>query len=393
MAIMRVLAIETSCDETAISIIETADGKTLKVLGNKVLSQIDIHKEYGGVFPMLAKREHARAIVPLLLTVLEEAGMRKKTSRHVLEHPLRDEFQEIMEREPNMYAAFINDLPSVNTPEIDAILVTSGPGLEPALWVGINFAKALSMIWKKPIIPVNHMEGHMISSMLTEKDGALLIPEVQFPVLGLLVSGGHTELVLMKDWGIYEIIGETKDDAAGEAFDKVARILSLPYPGGPEISKLAEKGTAGVYQLPRPMLHSKDFDFSFSGLKTAVLYLAKRLNEESGELSDEARANIAREFEDAVTDVLVGKTIRAALEHGAQTILIGGGVSANKRLRERLTEKVASSLSATLYIPPLSLATDNALMIAVAGLLKYRRDPNRSYGELKANGNWRLSDI
>ena len=141
------------------------------------------------------------------------------------------------------------------------------------------------------------------------------------------------------------------------------------------------------------MLHSKDFDFSFSGLKTAVLYLAKKLNEESGELSDEARANIAREFEDAVTDVLVGKTIRAAEEHGAQTILIGGGVSANKRLRERLTEKVASSLSATLYIPPLSLSTDNALMIAVAGLLKYRRDPNRSYGELKANGNWRLSDI
>ena len=291
---MRVLAIETSCDETAISIVETEDEKTLKVLGNKVLSQIDIHKEYGGVFPMLAKREHARAIVPLLLTVLEEAGMRKKTSRHVIEHPLRDEFQEIMEREPDMYAAFINDLPSVNTPAIDAILVTSGPGLEPALWVGINFAKALSMIWKKPIIPVNHMEGHMISSMLTEKDGILEIPQVQFPVLGLLVSGGHTELVLMKDWGIYEIIGETKDDAAGEAFDKVARILSLPYPGGPEISKLAEKGAAGVYQLPRPMLHSKDFDFSFSGLKTAVLYLAKKLSEESGVLSDEVRAKITR---------------------------------------------------------------------------------------------------
>ncbi len=401
---MRVLAIETSCDETAISIVETEDGKTLKVLGNKVLSQIDIHKEYGGVFPMLAKREHARAIVPLLLTVLEEAGMKKKTSRHVIEHPLRDEFQEIMDREPEMYAAFINDLPSVDTPDIDAILVTSGPGLEPALWVGINFAKALSMIWKKPIVPVNHMEGHMISSMLIEKDQkdqenlrnqrntVLEIPDVAFPVLGLLVSGGHTELVLMRDWGVYEIVGETKDDAAGEAFDKVARILGLPYPGGPEISRLAMSGTPGVYDLPRPMLHSKDLDFSFSGLKTSVLYLSKKLIEASGPLSDETRANIAKEFEEAVTEVLVEKTVRAAEEHGAQTMLIGGGVSANKRLRERLATRVADSLSVTLYIPHASLSTDNALMIAAAGLLKYRRDPKKSYGELKANGNWRLSD-
>ena len=385
------LAIETSCDETAISIIETEDGKTIKVLGNKVLSQIDIHKEYGGVFPMLAKREHARAIVPLLLTVLEEAGMKKKTSRHVLEHPLRDEFQEIMEREPDMYAAFINELPSVNTPEIDAILVTSGPGLEPALWVGINFAKALSMIWKKPIIPVNHMEGHMISSMLLAKDGDLEIPDVEFPVIGLLVSGGHTELVLMKGWGVYEIIGETKDDAAGEAFDKVARILGLPYPGGPEISKLAEQGTPGVYQLPRPMLRSKDYDFSFSGLKTSVLYLVKKLVEESGPLSDEARANIACEFEEAATEVLVEKTVRAGEEYGAKTILLGGGVSANKRLRAKLATRVAEALSATLYIPSTDLSTDNALMIAVAGLLKYRRDPAKEYGELRANGNWRLS--
>ncbi len=390
---MRVLAIETSCDETAISIIETEDGKTIKVLGNKVLSQIDIHKEYGGVFPMLAKREHARAIVPLLLTVLQEAGMKKKTSRHVIEHPLRAEFQEIMDREPEMYAAFINELPSVDTPDIDALLVTSGPGLEPALWVGINFAKALSMVWKKPIIPVNHMEGHMISSMLIAKDDMLEIPEVAFPVLGLLVSGGHTELVLMKDWGVYEIVGETKDDAAGEAFDKVARILGLPYPGGPEISKLAMKGSVGAYQLPRPMLHTKDFDFSFSGLKTSVLYLTKKLVEASGPLSDEIRANIAKEFEEAVTEVLVEKTVRAAKEYGAQTILLGGGVSANKRLRERLTAKVAEDLACMLYIPHASLSTDNALMIAVAGLLTYRREPKRNYGELKANGHWRLRAI
>ena len=388
---MRVLAIETSCDETAIAIVETENGKTIKVLGNKVLSQIDIHKEYGGVFPMLAKREHARAIVPLLLTVLQEAGMRKKTSRHVIEHPLRDEFQEIMDREPEMYAAFINELPSVDTPDIDAILVTSGPGLEPALWVGINFAKALSMVWKKPIIPVNHMEGHMISSMLIAKDDMLEIPEVVFPVLGLLVSGGHTELVLMKEWGVYEIVGQTKDDAAGEAFDKVARILGLPYPGGPEISRLAMSGTPGTHELPRPMLHSKDFDFSFSGLKTSVLYLTKKLIEASGPLSDETRANIAKEFEEAVTEVLVEKTVRAAEVYGAQTILLGGGVSANKRLRERLAAKVAERLSSTLYIPHASLSTDNALMIAVAGLLKYRRDPKRNYGELKANGHWRLS--
>lgn len=259
---MRLLAIETSCDETALAIVEeseegrTSDTFTFRVLANNTLSQIDVHKEYGGVFPALAKREHARALVPLLLETLKDASLYKETSRHVIESPLRQDFQDILEREPDLFAKFINEIPHINPPEIDAIAVTMGPGLEPALWVGINFAKALSLIWKKPVIAVNHMEGHLVSALLkqaqTHADGTRTDAEMiqlqipKFPILALLVSGGHTELVLMRDFGVYEVIGETKDDAVGEAFDKVARILGLPYPGGPEISKLAAAATPSV---------------------------------------------------------------------------------------------------------------------------------------------------
>ena len=384
---MRILAIETSCDETSLAILE-ADGVfptvKFKVLADNTLSQIDIHKEYGGVFPMLAKREHARTLVPLLEKTLKDAGLYKKTSRHVLEHPLRDEFQHILEREPELFGQFLSTVVEIDPPLIDIIAVTQGPGLEPALWVGINFAKALGMIWKKPIVPVNHMEGHLLAPLFEKTADGHKLAQIEFPAIGLLVSGGHTELILMRAIGEYELIGETRDDAVGEAFDKVARILGLPYPGGPEISKLAESGHPGVHPLPRPMLHSKDYAFSFAGLKTAVLYLVKGL----GNLTDEQKADIACEFQDAAVEVLISKTMRACEEFGAKSVILGGGVSANTELREVLTRKV-SEQGLTLFLPSSGLSTDNALMIAISGYFGTRtQKPN----ELNAKGNWRITE-
>lgn len=385
---MRILAIETSCDETAIAIIET-DGSMppadVHVLASNTLTQT-LHKQYGGVFPMMAKREHARTLVPLLVKTLENAGLYKKTSRHVIESPLRAEFQNILEREPELFGQFVDVVPNIDPPKIDAIAVTQGPGLEPALWVGLNFAKALALIWKTPIIPVNHMEGHMLASLLKpSKDGHMTLSTPKFPTLGLLVSGGHTELVLMREWGNYEIIGQTKDDAVGEAFDKVARILGLPYPGGPEISRVAKMGRPNLYTLPRPMLHSKDFDFSFSGLKTAVLYMVKKI----ATLDEQTKADIAREFEVACVDVLTTKTKRAILEFGAQSVILGGGVSANKRLRETLARMITEQFpDVEFFVPEQALSTDNALMIAIAAILS--PDHAKNPQELKALGNWRI---
>ena len=388
---MLLLSIETSCDETALAIVETEGmppSVTFRVLADNTLSQIAIHKEYGGVFPMLAKPEHARALVPLLVKTLKDAKLYKITSRHVIESPLREDFQNILDHEPELFAQFITEVPNIDPPPFDAIAVTKGPGLEPALWVGINFAKALSLVWKIPVIPVNHMEGHLLSPLLapTADRGQLLLARTSFPLLGLLVSGGHTELVLMCGWNSYEVIGETRDDAVGEAFDKVARMLGLPYPGGPEISRLGELGTPGLFALPRPMLRSNDHNFSFAGLKTAVLYLIKKI----GQLSDKQKADIAREFEEACVDVLVTKTLRAAAAYGAKTIVIGGGVSANTRLRQTLASRIAEDLpGVTFYLPKPSLSTDNALMIAVAGAL--RGGASADISTLRADGNWRLS--
>ncbi len=389
---MRILAIETSCDETAIAIIET-DGTMpptdVHVLASNTLTQT-LHKQYGGVFPMMAKREHARTLVPLLVKTLENAGLYKKTSRHVIESPLRAEFQHILEREPELFGQFLDVVPNIDPPKIDAIAVTQGPGLEPALWVGLNFAKALALIWKTPIIPVNHMEGHMLASLLKPAEGEhmekhMSLSTPKFPALGLLVSGGHTELVLMRDWGKYEIVGQTKDDAVGEAFDKVARILGLPYPGGPEISRAAETGRPNIYTLPRPMLHTKDFDFSFSGLKTAVLYTVKKIET----LDEQTKADIAREFEIACVDVLTAKTKRAVEEFGAQSVILGGGVSANKRLREILASTITEQFTGVdLHVPEQALSTDNALMIAIAAVLSPTQAKNPQ--DLKALGSWRL---
>src|SRR3989344_1185020 len=354
---MKILAIETSCDETAIAILEcegTEENARFTVLGNTLLSQVETHREYGGVFPMLAKREHAKNLVPILESTLEEAELLREDTQAIPEE-MRIEIAKFLAREPGLAEAFFAFVSECEPPEIDAIAVTTGPGLEPALWVGINFAKALARLWGKPLIAINHMEGHILSALVSrreEQEAVLEIKDTRLPVLALLISGVHTELVLMKKWLTYELIGQTRDDAVGEAYDKVARMLSLPYPGGPEISRLAEQARAAYDQtagfgsgntplglrLPRPMLHDANCDFSFAGLKTAVLYLLKNnilmdsRPSQDKNISEEDKADIALEFENAVADVLWKKTARALEETGAYTLLIGGGVSANTHL-------------------------------------------------------------
>ncbi|MBY0310002.1 tRNA (adenosine(37)-N6)-threonylcarbamoyltransferase complex transferase subunit TsaD [Patescibacteria group bacterium] len=386
---MLLLSIETSCDETAISIVEAAGDfphARYKVLGNALFSQIDIHREYGGVFPLIAKREHIATVVPMLEKAIKEAGL---TGAHP--HGTRDEslLEDLLTREPGLCHQLLTFHEEHGVPPIDAIGVTNGPGLEPALWVGINFAKALAHLWNVPVIPVNHMEGHILASVF---DGSSLA-NLSFPSVALLVSGGHTELVLMKEWGRYELIGQTRDDAVGEAFDKVARLLGLPYPGGPEISRRADearKASLPEYiSLPRPMLHSGDLDFSFSGLKTAVRYGIA----EKSLTDDEVRA-LARDFEDAAVHVLIAKLTKAVETHGAASVILGGGVAANARLRESI-----SALGTTLafphlqvHLPSIALSTDNSVMIALAAHahLSSSLTPIGAR-ELRAQGNKSLS--
>lgn len=390
---MKILAIETSCDETAIAILETEGDEQsarFRVLGNALLSQIDIHREYGGVFPALAKREHAKNLVPILEAALEEAELLHEDVQE-LEEKTHDAVATMLEREPGLSEAFLEFISETEPPKIDAIAVTAGPGLEPALWVGINFAKALSLVWNKPLVAVNHMEGHILSALAEEEEEKeLRIKDIALPVLALLISGGHTELVLMKDWLEYELIGQTRDDAVGEAFDKVARMLELPYPGGPEISKLAElarSDEAKPYPLPRPMLHADTCDFSFAGLKTAVLYLLK--NDPS--IKEKDTKHIAREFEDAVTDVLWKKTARALEQTGARTLVLGGGVSANTHIRRVFTEKIQDHPDVALRIPKASLTTDNAVMIGLAGFYRLLREDLADRDALTARGTLSLA--
>ncbi|MFA6502932.1 MAG: tRNA (adenosine(37)-N6)-threonylcarbamoyltransferase complex transferase subunit TsaD [Candidatus Paceibacterota bacterium] len=404
---MKILAIETSCDETAIAVVEASGDERsaqFRVLGNALISQIDIHREYGGVFPALAKREHAKNLVPILEAALEEAELLHEDTQAISEET-RAKISEILAREPGLAESFFDFVSECEPPEIDAIAVTAGPGLEPALWVGINFARALALIWNKPLVAVNHMEGHIMAALAQQDaEGALLhIRDVALPVLALLISGGHTELVLMKEWLTYELVGQTLDDAVGEAFDKVARMLGLPYPGGPEISRLAEAlrssplgGETPKYNLPRPLLHDATCNFSFSGLKTAVLYLIKnnilmnRRPSQDKDISEEDKMNIAWEFEDAVADILWKKTARAIEETGAQTLVIGGGVSANTHIRRTFTENMKNERpNVSLCIPSAALTTDNAIMIALAGY--YHALRKEFVTDITANGNLPLA--
>ncbi|MFA5888969.1 MAG: tRNA (adenosine(37)-N6)-threonylcarbamoyltransferase complex transferase subunit TsaD [Candidatus Paceibacterota bacterium] len=393
---MRILSIETSCDETAISIVEAEGGlesPSFKVLGNVLFSQIDIHKEYGGVYPMLAKREHAKNLPPLLKKVLTEASMFTVCDVSYSKEKW-NEVEKILNREEGLYEELKSTLENVKKPDIDVISVTSGPGLAPALWVGVSCAKALGILWDIQVIPINHMEGHIASVLLNKTEA--VESKIRFPALALLVSGGHTQLVNMLDWGKYEILGETLDDAVGEAFDKTARMLGLPYPGGPEISRLAERARTEnlphLAKFPRPMIHSDNLNFSFSGLKTSVLYYLRDYFSDTNSPSENEKADMAREFEDAVVDVLKSKTKKALDQTGAKTLIIAGGVIANKKIRSAFMDFEKEYSELIIRIPTNIMATDNSLMIACATYINIVLRPNvlTNIETIVADGNLRL---
>ncbi len=314
---MLALGIESSCDETGLALFDTARG----LLAHAVHTQVAMHAEYGGVVPELASRDHIRRVIPLTRRVLADAGLD------------------------------MNDL--------DAIAYTQGPGLAGALLVGAGYANALALALSIPVVGVHHLEGHLLSPLLAQ-------PRPDFPFVALLVSGGHTQLMRVDGVGRYQLLGETVDDAAGEAFDKTAQLLGLDYPGGPALAQLAESGEANRYKLPRPMLHSGDLDFSFSGLKTAVLTLVRK---EGGNENTAVRAHIAAGFQAAAVDVLAGKSITALRETGLTRLVVAGGVGANRALRARLDAEAKQRGFAVFY-PPLELCTDNGAMIAYAGALR-----------------------
>lgn len=366
---MLILSIETSCDETAVSLVEARGDfpqATYEIHGNALWSQIDIHREYGGVFPAIAKREHAATIVTMLEKAITEAGIESFDFTPEVTPEIEREVRELLLREPGLADQLLTFHKEHGAYAIDLIAVTSGPGLAPALWVGVNFAKALAVLWKTNIVPVNHMEGHVLSSIYDiDRDNQL--SDIAFPAISLLISGGHTELILMKDWGQYEKIGQTRDDAVGEAYDKVARLLGLPYPGGPEVAKRAARARKEKLpefaKLPTPMLNSGDLDFSFSGLKTAVRYAVAEK-----ELTEDDIAAVARDFEDAVKTVLIKKSFAAVEQYGAQTLIVGGGVSANTYLKQMFEVGFLQHYpDVSVYFPQPSLTTDNSVMIALAG--------------------------
>ncbi len=331
---MITLGIETSCDETGVALYSTEKG----LIGHALHSQVDLHAAYGGVVPEIASRDHVRMLLPLIQQLMNKAGIEKP----------------------------------------DAIAYTAGPGLVGALMVGGGMANGLGLAWGCPVVAVHHMEGHLLAPMLENNPP-------QFPFLALLVSGGHTLLIAVRRLGEYEMLGTTLDDAAGEAFDKTAKLLGLGYPGGPLLAKLAEEGDETAYALPRPMLHRPTFDFSFSGLKTAVM-LEVRKAEASGELAIR-RADIAASFQRAAVDTLVGKAIKAAESHGLERIVVAGGVGANRLLRKDLAEK----FSGQVYYPRFEFCTDNGAMIAVAGAMRLSEAGNA--GEIRAQARWPLDTL
>ena len=310
---IKILGIESSCDETSASVVLNGQ----KILSNVINSQVPIHQQFGGVVPEIASRKHIENIVPVVEAAMSEAGLQ--------------------------YA------------DLDAIAVTNRPGLIGALLVGVSFAKAMAYSLNKPLIAVNHLHGHIYANMLDH-------PNITYPAICLVVSGGHTSLLYMKDITSYQLLGETIDDAAGEAFDKVARFMGLGYPGGPKVQKAAQEGTAGGFQLPRVYLHNGNFDFSFSGLKTAAMNAwHKAENKGTPKVAD-----MALEFQTALVDVLVAKTLLAAQQYQVQTILLAGGVAANQALRDAMTS-AAQKQKIQVYYPSLTLCTDNAAMIAGVG--------------------------
>jgi N6-L-threonylcarbamoyladenine synthase len=334
---MRVLGIESSCDETAVAVYDEAAG----LLSHRLHSQVAMHQAYGGVVPELASRDHVRRLLPLVREALTEAKSDQGS--------------------------------------IDGIAYTAGPGLIGALLVGEGFATALAKAWGKPALGIHHLEAHLLAPLLEPEPPA-------FPFLALLVSGGHTQLVDVAALGDYRILGETLDDAAGEAFDKTAKLLGLPYPGGAALALLAESGRSGEFAFPRPMLDRPGLDFSFSGLKTAALVALR-----GRDLAGPVRADIARGFEDAVVETLAEKCRRALKQSGHQRLVIAGGVGANRRLRMRLGQ-VVRELNAQLYFPRTEFCTDNGAMVALAGCLRFAAGMRGTLG-MTARANWELGSI
>ncbi|MBV1881865.1 MAG: tRNA (adenosine(37)-N6)-threonylcarbamoyltransferase complex transferase subunit TsaD [Pseudomonadales bacterium] len=339
---MRVLGIETSCDETGIAIYEAKRG----LLSEALYSQVEIHADYGGVVPELASRDHVRKTIPLISQVIDNSGLTKG--------------------------------------DIDGVAYTLGPGLMGALFVGATVGRSLALAWQVPAIGVHHMEGHLLAPMLEQSP-----PE--FPFIALLVSGGHTQLVKVEGIGRYQILGESLDDAAGEAFDKAAKMLGLDYPGGPVIANLAQKGDSNRYTFPRPMVDRPGLDFSFSGLKTYCLNTAHAAKNEEGQIDEQTKADIACAFQDAVVDTLVIKCRRALKQEGLHRLVIAGGVSANLLLRQRLKEGLKKVRGEVFYARP-EFCTDNGAMIAYAG---YRRlAAGQSDGlALKVRPRWPLEEL
>ena len=341
---MRVLGLETSCDETGVAVYDTDRG----LLAHALYSQVAMHEAYGGVVPELASRDHVRRVVPLTQSVLGQAGL-----------ALRD---------------------------LDGIAYTQGPGLAGALLVGAGVASGLGYALRKPVIGVHHLEGHLLSPLIAD-------PKPAFPFVALLVSGGHTQLFEVAGVGRYRLLGDTQDDAAGEAFDKTAKLLGLGYPGGPALARLASQGRASAIKLPRPMLGSDDLDFSFSGLKTAVATLVRREAKDGDPsmLPDARKADVAREFQAAIVDVLVAKAIAALDETGHHRLVVAGGVGANLALRERLRDQVARG-GGRVFFPDPIFCTDNGAMIALVGALRLATHSARDYA-FTVRPRWPLEEL
>jgi N6-L-threonylcarbamoyladenine synthase len=337
---MLVLGIETSCDETGVAVYDSHRG----LLADALHSQVALHEAYGGVVPELASRDHVRYLVPMIRQVVAESGR--------------------------------------TLDDLDAIAYTEGPGLAGALLVGASVANGLAYALRKPAIGIHHLEGHLLSPLLAE-------PRPDFPFVALLVSGGHSQLFEVAGVGDYRLLGDTLDDAAGEAFDKTAKLLGLPYPGGPALAKLAERGRAERFSLPRPMLDSGTLDMSFSGLKTAVLTLVRRLGD--APLDEQTRADIAVAFETAVVDVLVAKALAALDATGLATLVVAGGVGANRRLRERLRKEV-DRRGARVFFPDVAYCTDNGAMIALAAALRLSSRASSTLG-FGVRPRWALSEV
>jgi N6-L-threonylcarbamoyladenine synthase len=334
---MRILAIESSCDESAAAILDAGKG----LLAHEIFSQIDLHRVFGGVVPELASRDHVRRLLPLVRSVMAKA----KT-------------------EPA---------------DLDGVAYTAGPGLIGALLTGASLARSLAYAWNVPALGVHHLEGHLLAPLLEPEPPP-------FPHVALLVSGGHTMLIEVRELGSYRLLGETRDDAAGEAFDKTAKLLGLPYPGGPELARLADRGTPGVFNFPRPMLDRPGLEFSFSGLKTAVVHAIR-----GREMTDAVRADVAEGVQLSIVETLTAKALRALEETGFDTLVVSGGVSANRSLRARLAE-AARRQGARVYYPRIEFCTDNAAMIAVAGLARLQAGQHDGLA-IQARARWSLESL